>query len=89
MYELNFEGQYHAIPQRMRESIIRYCVHHIKPGSFLSALIQNDLQGAIYNADPENLPLIKIYLQWFHNNTSGLWGKENFLNWIKTDTNNE
>lgn len=78
MVEMNFDGEYSTIPQRMRDALERYCVHGIKPGSFLTALITNDLKGAIYGADPENLPLIKTYLMWFSNNTSGLWGKENF-----------
>ena len=89
MYELNFDGPFQAIPQHMRDSIQRYCVHHIKPGSFLSALLQNDLQNTIFNADEQNLPLIKLYLQWFHTNTSNLLGKENFQKWIANDTNNE
>lgn len=83
MYELNFEGQYAAIPQRMRESIERYCVNHIKPGDFLTAVLQNDLSNAVLKADPENLPLLKLYLLWFHNNTHGLWGPENFAKHLK------
>lgn len=82
MVDLQFTGQYAIIPQRMRESIERYCVHHIKPGNFLSALLQNDLEGAIFHADDENLPLIKTYVLWFRWHTSGLYGKENFQKWL-------
>jgi hypothetical protein len=78
MYELNFDGQFAQIPQRMREALERYCVNKIKPGTFLSALIQNDLETAILSADQENLNLIKTYVLWFRTNTSGLFGKENF-----------
>ena len=82
-YELKFEGQYAQIPYDIQESIKRYCQDKIKPGSFLSALIQNDLKTTITNADQQNLPLIKLYVLWFHNHTSGLYGKENFINHLK------
>lgn len=82
MFELKFDGEYAAIPVRMRAAIERYCVARIKPGSFLTAILTNDLEGAVFNADQENLPLIKLYVQWFKMHTSGLTGKENFIKWL-------
>jgi hypothetical protein len=77
-FELKFEGEFQKIPQRMQESIARYCQHNIKPGTFLSALIQNDLETAVLQADEENYPLLKLYIMWFKLHTANLLGKENF-----------
>jgi hypothetical protein len=42
-------------------------IDHVRPGQFLMAVICNDLRGAVNYADDENLPLIKLYVQWFYN----------------------
>lgn len=62
-----FDGHYREIPQRMRDAMVRYVVDHVQPGSFLTAVICNDLSGAVLQADSENLPLLKTYVQWFYN----------------------
>jgi hypothetical protein len=62
-----FTGQYADIPAHMQETIKRYVIEKVRPGDFLSAIIKNDLRGAIGHADSENLPLIKLYVQWFYN----------------------
>lgn len=64
---LNFDGQYASIPARMQEALRRYVVQGIKPGDFLTAVITNNLRDAVGYADDENLPLLKLYVQWFHN----------------------
>ena len=62
-----FDGDYSVIPQHMRDGLIRYVVDHLQPGDFLSAVICNDLAGAVERADAENLPLLKTYVAWFYN----------------------
>lgn len=78
--EINFDGQYAYIPDRMKEAILAY-VHHRKPlGHFLSAVICNDLREAIGRADEENLALLKVYVQWFYNVCpANLVGRENYV----------
>ena len=55
---------------------MNYIVAKRRPGDFLRSLLCNDLKGAVLCADDQNLALIKIYLQWFHNETYGLYGKD-------------
>ena len=62
-----FDGHYREIPQRMRDALVRYVVDHVQPGSFLTAVICNDLAGAVRLADSENLPLLKTYVEWLYN----------------------
>jgi hypothetical protein len=49
------------IPERMRGGIVRYVENGIKPGSFLYAVICNDLMLAVGKADYENIRLLPAY----------------------------
>lgn len=76
---MTFDGDYAKIPVHMQDSIMRYALKRIKPGDFLTAVICNDLRGAVNLADATNFPLIKTYVQWFHNCCPAfLVGRENF-----------
>lgn len=57
-------GNY-RIPERMMEGINLYIHQRIKPGDFLTAVIQNDLQGAVFSADRENLANLPAYAGYF------------------------
>ena len=77
--QMNFEGDYDVIPPHMRDAIMRYATKRLRPGSFLEGVICNDLKMAVCSADRENLPLLKTYVLWFHNQCPAfLVGKENF-----------
>lgn len=65
--DVAFDGEYAAIPPHMQEAIRRYVVQGLKPGSFLTAVITNDLKSAVFSADATNLPLLPLYVRWFHN----------------------
>lgn len=62
-----FDGPYAQIPPHMQEAIRRYVVQGFLPGHFLQGVISNDLRMAVNHADESNLPLIKLYVQWFYN----------------------
>jgi hypothetical protein len=62
-----FTGEYAAIPPHMQDAIKRYVIDKLRPGSFLSSVISNDLRGAVNYADSENLPLLPVYVKWFYN----------------------
>lgn len=64
-------GYYSEIPEHMRAAIKRYIVNRIQPGDFLTAVITNNLREAVNRADAENLPLLKLYVQWFYNIAPG------------------
>jgi len=53
------------VPEHMRNGMLRYAIVGIPPGSFLLAVIDNDLQKSVACADEKNLPLIALYAQWF------------------------
>lgn len=62
-----FEGEYAAIPEGMREGMMRYVEDRKEPGGFLTAVISNNLIDAVCRADKANLPVIKECAQWFYN----------------------
>lgn len=71
-----FEG--YAIPKHLQEGILRYVEHGVRPGGFLTAVLNNDLQNAFARADPESRRSIAEILSWFQNNHPDLYGSENF-----------
>ena len=62
-----FSGQYTEIPKRMQDAMLRYVDHGVNTGSFLGAVIENNLRDAVGYADSENLPLLHLYVLWFYN----------------------
>jgi len=40
------------VPEQLHEGLVRYLVHRIRPGHFLSAVIASDMQEAMRRADP-------------------------------------
>ena len=60
-----FREAYAAIPARMRVAMTRYILNGVPTGSFLAAVIDNDLQAAVASADEINLPLLALYAKWF------------------------
>jgi hypothetical protein len=68
----------------MQAAIRRYVIQGVQPGDFLTAVITNDLRNAVGKADDENLPLLKLYVQWFYNEAPApCWGsKQNMTEWL-------
>jgi len=63
------------IPDYMMDGINRYVNDGIPPGSFLTAIICNDLSGAVSQADDNNLPNIPAFVSYFYWETpSACWG---------------
>jgi len=81
----SFRGQ--KIPVRMHGGIVRYLAAGIRPGDFLSAVLQNDLRGSLGRADDENVELLHIYVAFFYMEAPmHCWGsKENYDSWIAAD----
>ena len=56
-------------------AIERYITHGIPPGSFLLAVIDNNLQEAIARADDENLRNLPAFVAFFYKETPlSCWG---------------
>jgi len=77
----------YRIPEYMIGGLYRYIVHHIEPGSFLRAVISNDLFDALGRADSTNSNLLKNYAQFLYNEApSSCWGsRETYDGWIKNE----
>jgi hypothetical protein len=56
----------HLVPPHMWEGLTTYFVHHIPVGSFMTALLSNDLMGAAGRADAENLRSIGRWCQFLY-----------------------
>ena len=72
------------IPQHMLDAFQRYVEFRISPGSFLTAVLCNDLKGAVGSADSTNINLIPEYVSFLYNNApSTCWGSvEKVQNWL-------
>ena len=81
---MSFPFNYSAIPSYMRDGLILYIERGIQPGSFMQAVLENDLKEACGRADDKNIHVIPVYVAWLYNNAPiGCFGsRNNFSNWI-------
>ncbi len=56
-----------SVPKSLRGGLRRYVVDGIEPGSFLCAVIDNDLRGAMKRGDPDNVAALEAILDWLYN----------------------
>lgn len=73
------------IPSRMMSGINMWVTHGIRPGSFLNAVLENNLRSACECADDENIVNLPAYIAYFYNDApSQCWGsKEKVDAWEK------
>ena len=65
----------YGVPSYMHGAVVRYMEEGIPPGSFLSAVINNDLREACSRADDTNKLALHSYVMWFYNWAPvGTWG---------------
>jgi len=63
------------IPERMMAGIRLYVDHGVPPGGFLTAVLENDLSGAVGHADAENLRNLPAYVTYLYNEVpAACWG---------------
>lgn len=66
------------VPDHLHEGIVLWFEQCISTGSFLSAVIQNDLKGAFAQADHINRHRLFDIVQWFYwHAPGGTWGSIN------------
>lgn len=58
------------IPDRMMDGLIRYIELHCPVGSFLTAVLENNLNEACYRADDENISNLPAYVAYLYNAAS-------------------
>ena len=73
------------LPEGMHGGIERWIEPGIRPGSFLSAVLRNDLRTACEKADDTNRYLLFEYVSFFYNHApSSCWGSpEKFAAWME------
>ena len=49
------------------EGLRDYFEKHVKPGDFLTGLLENDFAKVMRHADPVNAGRLKDWAQWMHN----------------------
>ena len=69
----DFEG--YQIPSYMQDGLILYINNGIEPGSFMSAVLENNLKQAVIHADSNNMTLIPEYVRFLYAKApSSVWG---------------
>jgi hypothetical protein len=70
--------RYDLIPApHMDGAVRRYIEQGIPPGSFMTAILSNNLKEAVFRADHMNKPNIVQWVEWFANHAPGAcWGSE-------------
>ena len=59
--------KYELLPEHLRGGVERWIEHGIRPGSFLRAVLDNQLYQAFMLADDKNLPALRDICRWFCN----------------------
>ena len=77
-----FPFNYEDLPNL--DSLQRYVNAGVPLGSFLEAVISNNLRRACEQADDQNIHLIPVYVAWLYNEApGGCWGSpESYQKWI-------
>ena len=58
---------YSQLPEHMQGGARRYIENGIRPGDFLTAVLENNLTQAFGSADSTNRPLIgTVYVEWLY-----------------------
>ena len=83
--EYEVEMELRGLPGYMVPAVFNYLENRKVPGGFLSAVISNDLHGAISNADDQNRRVIRSWLKLLYNEFPGnAWGsKEKLTLWLE------
>ena len=75
---------YDMLPEHMQGGARRYIENGIRPGNFLTAVLENNLTGAFGRADSTNLQSIATWCEWLTWEIPALaWGSPEIVrNWI-------
>lgn len=64
-----------GVPEHMHDGIVLYLLHGYQPGSFMTAVLENDLKEACMRADDENRRAIYQHVAFLYNYApSNAWG---------------
>lgn len=73
------------VPEHTHEALMNYFNNCWEPGSFLMAVLRNDLMTASFKADTVNRPMLAEIAAWvYHNAPNGSWGSEEAIRgWLE------
>ena len=79
------DPQYQRLPNYFFGSMQRYLIHGVPTGSFLHAVMSNDLKHAVECADDDNRERLWVYVLWMVNYLPSItWGSgERIKNWVE------
>ena len=82
---LGYEFRGATIPDLTAQGLVRYLDQHIRPGSFLCAVLCNDLRESLACADDENTASLQALVAYLYNEVpGGAWGSpEKFQAWLE------
>ena len=82
---------YPDAPVHILASINRYVEHGLRPGSFVTAVLSNDLAAAFQTADDESYRGLRDILRYIHQEISSTcWGsREKVEAWLKKERGGE
>ena len=77
----------HGLPEYMFSGLELYVRRGVLPGSFLTALLRNDLHGSFRQADPTNSKLIREWVLFLQEHVQAMcWGsRERVREWVYRD----
>ena len=81
----NYKPTWDLIPSHCREGLELYLEHGVPVGSFLEAVLCNDLREAVGRADEPNTRALPNYIKFLYGFApAGSWGSpQNYAEWIK------
>ena len=83
------EGGRHLVPAHMWDTVKLYFIRRIPGGSFITALLSNDLMGAFGRADDVNARAMQNWCQFLYNYApSGSYGSPDAVrDWLRAKDN--
>lgn len=83
--KLNDDPRFDPIPEHILPGIARYLARGVVPGSFVEAMLTNDLRGVMQCADDQNIRAIPAIWSFLYNNIpSSAWGSpSNVSKWVR------
>jgi hypothetical protein len=57
---------YDTLPQGLQNGMVMWIEHGVYPGSFLTAVLANNLTEAVFCADQFNYPRLREIVSWIH-----------------------
>jgi hypothetical protein len=84
-YEVKRDGMAYSIRPEMVEALESYAKHGTPLGSFLEAVVSNDLKMACLHADMDNLRNLPAFAFYMYNEmpASSQGSNANYLGWLR------